>query len=51
MNISKYVDFLLVKDVSRKTNKEYYCIAIKLDDKTFPLCFISQATYELLSVV
>ena len=49
MNISKFVDFTLIKGHSRKTDKDYYAICIKLDDKEFPIAFISSQTYELLS--
>lgn len=48
-NISKYVDFYLVKGVSKKNNKEYYCISMKINDKLIPLAFLTQTTYDYIN--
>lgn len=48
MNISKYIDFTLEKGHSKKNDKDYYCICIKIQDKTFPIAFMNKDAYDLL---
>ena len=49
MNISKYIDFYLLEKHSSRKEKDYYCIAMRINDKDFPICFLSKDTYDLLS--
>lgn len=46
MNISKYCEFILDSKVSKKTNKTYYCITLRIKDSEFPLLFISEKKYN-----
>lgn len=48
MNISKYVDFLLVEKTSAKTNKVYYAIVMRIQDNDYVLQFLSKDRYDLL---
>lgn len=48
MNISKYVDFILEERVSKKNNKPYYAIILRVADKDYVLQFLSKDAYELL---
>ena len=48
MNISKYVDFLLVEKVSKKNNLPYYAIVLRVKDDEFVLQFLNQSRYDKL---
>lgn len=48
MNISKYVDFVLVEKVSKKNNKPYYAIVLRIKDNDYVLQFLSKDRYENL---
>lgn len=48
MNLSKYIDFYLIENVSKKTNKPYYAIVIRINETDIPVCFIGKDKYELL---
>ena len=36
-NVSIYVDILLCKGHSKKSDKDYFCICLKIDDCYFPI--------------
>lgn len=48
MNISKYVDFMLVEKVSNKTNKTYYAITLRVGEKEYVLQFLNKDAYDNL---
>lgn len=50
INISKYVDFLLVEKTSNKTGKNYYAIVMRVKDKDYVLQFLTQTAYENLKL-
>lgn len=47
-NLSSYADFYLCKGHSKKTDKDYYCICLKIDYAYFPIKFLNQTQYESL---
>lgn len=48
LNISKYLEFILIEKVSKKTQQPYYAIALKFKDYEFPLIFLTKDKFELL---
>lgn len=48
MSISKYVDFYLVENVSKKTNKTYYAIVMRVKDQDILLTFLTANQYNNL---
>lgn len=48
MNISKFVDFLLVEKVSKKNNLPYYAIVLRVKDNDYVLQFLTKDRYEIL---
>ena len=48
MNISKYVDFLLVEKTSKKNNLPYYAIVMRIKDNDYVLQFLTKDRYDLL---
>ena len=47
-NLSSYVDFFLCKGHSKKSNKDYYCICLKIDDCYYPIKFLTENQFENL---
>lgn len=47
-DISSFVDFYLCKGHSKKSDKDYYCICLKIDEDYFPLKFLTEKQYNNL---
>ena len=45
-NISKYVDFYVVKKTSKKTNNDYYALVLRLFEKDYFISFINESRYN-----
>lgn len=45
-DISSFVDFSLCKGKSKKNDKFYYCICLKIDDTYFPIKFLTDKQYN-----
>ena len=48
MNLSKFIDFYLIEETSKKTGKKYYAIVLRINDIDTPLCFLSKDRYDLI---
>jgi hypothetical protein len=43
LNINNLVDFVVIQLVSKKTNKTYYAIALKLNNQYYILKFLTES--------
>lgn len=48
VNISQYVDFAICKGHSKKKDKDYYVICLKIDDEYFPIKFLTEKQFNSL---
>ena len=41
-NVNKFLDFVVVELFSKKTNKKYYAIALKIDNEYYVIKFLTE---------